>query len=86
MKLCSLLFISILGISVAYGQESVNYLNMDAHFIENKGQWPSQVKFLGVADKYNVWVTNDALIFDVALKDEGSTNAKDKQIKRDVTE
>jgi hypothetical protein len=46
-------------------QESKKLLQMRANhsrgFIENKGQWPSDVKFMGRSNGLDLWVTNEGL-------------------------
>lgn len=33
-------------------------------FIENKGQWAKEVRYLAKLDKMNIWITNDGVVYD----------------------
>jgi len=41
-------------------------------FMENKGQWPEGVQFLGRAPGFDYWVTEDGLVFDHFVNGSGS--------------
>jgi hypothetical protein len=34
------------------------------HFIENKGQWPDEVRFLSKKSGTNTWITNEGIVYD----------------------
>ncbi len=38
--------------------------NTPKTFIENKGQWPEEVRYLAKAGNVNVWITNDGVVYD----------------------
>lgn len=65
-----LVSIILMNFSTALSSEDkgVNYLNMGSHFIENKGQWPDNVKYLAVSGNYRTWITDKSLVFDVPIK------------------
>lgn len=42
--------------------------NIPVTFIENKGQWPSEVRFLGQTRGMNVWLTDKGLTYDIFSK------------------
>ncbi|MBK9248317.1 MAG: SBBP repeat-containing protein [Ignavibacteria bacterium] len=54
--------------------------NMPVTFVENKGQWPSQVRFLGQTRGMNVWLTEKGLTYDVFSK-RAATSAEIKSEK-----
>jgi hypothetical protein len=62
----TLLFL-ILAISIFAGsdqvQQQLNRVNKN-FFIENKGQWPSEVKYLAKAGGMNAWITNSGVVYD----------------------
>jgi gliding motility-associated-like protein len=45
-------------------QQLLNKSNKSQFFIENKGQWPNQVKFLARLGGMNCWITDSAVVFD----------------------
>ena len=62
----TLLFL-ILTISIFAGDENLrhqmNQVNKN-FFIENKGQWPSEVKYLAKVGGMNAWITNSGVVYD----------------------
>jgi hypothetical protein len=50
----------------AQGQEAQNLLNgIDRRFfIENKGQWPKEVKYLCKTGGMNAWITDNGVVYD----------------------
>ena len=50
-------------VSVKANQTKGNY------FIENKGQWPEEVKYLAQVGAMNAWITNDGVVYDYYLVD-----------------
>ena len=50
----TLISIVLTSYSITFSNEKVdvNYMNMGSHFIENKGQWPDNVKYLAVSGNY----------------------------------
>jgi Beta-propeller repeat/Secretion system C-terminal sorting domain len=62
----TLLFL-ILTISIFAGNEQIqdqlNRINKN-FFIENKGQWPSEVKYLAKVGGMNAWITNSGVVYD----------------------
>jgi hypothetical protein len=61
------LLILALTISIFGGNDSVqqqlNQVNKN-FFIENKGQWPSEVKYLAKVGGMNAWITNSGVVYD----------------------
>jgi hypothetical protein len=55
-----LLFLSHNNIAICFESLSVS----NSCFIENKGQWESQVKFLSQSGGRDVWITNNGITFD----------------------
>lgn len=84
IKLFSFAFL-LFGIVTAQGQ--VGKLNEDAQqklnnvdkqfFIENKGQWPSEVLYLTQMGGLNTWITTNGMLYEFykteELKDESTT-------------
>ncbi|MCA9747585.1 MAG: T9SS type A sorting domain-containing protein [Romboutsia sp.] len=66
----TLISIVLTSYSITFSNEKVdvNYMNMGSHFIENKGQWPDNVKYLAVSGNYRTWITDKSLVFDVPIK------------------
>ena len=46
-------------------------------FIENKGQWDKQVKFLAKLSGLNAWITDNGIVFDFYTIDKKETIKKD---------
>jgi hypothetical protein len=67
MKRVFLLIISFLSITIYAGNETasskINSINKN-FFIENKGQWPSEVKYLAKVGGMNAWITNSGVVYD----------------------
>jgi len=67
MKAVLFLFISLLTITIYAGnentQQKLNGVNKN-FFIENKGQWPSEVKYLAKIGGMNAWITNSGVVYD----------------------
>jgi hypothetical protein len=62
-----LLLFSLFAISIFAGNENIrNQLNRvnKNFFIENKGQWPSEVKYLAKVGGMNAWITNSGIVYD----------------------
>ena len=62
-----LFFVLILAGLIAFGRSGNATLPVakdQVFFIENQGQWPSQVQYLVKTSGVNVWITNRELIYD----------------------
>src|SRR5664279_2701209 len=44
-------------------QKDLNQVNKN-FFIENKGQWPAEVKYLARVGGMNAWITNSGVVYD----------------------
>ncbi|MDP4114805.1 MAG: SBBP repeat-containing protein [Bacteroidota bacterium] len=67
MRKCLFLFISLLTITLYAGnentQQKLNGVNKN-FFIQNTGQWPSEVKYLAKVGGMNAWITNSGVVYD----------------------
>ena len=45
-------------------QQLLNKANKSQFFIENKGQWPKQVKFWARLGGMNAWITDSGVVYD----------------------
>ena len=82
MKKTSLLIIAIILIATALnagGQTIPGKMKNDfsgRQFIENKGQWPAEVKYLAKANGMRAWITNSGVVYDF-FKVENTGNNED---------
>src|ERR1035437_547237 len=44
-------------------QQQLEHINKN-FFIENKGQWPEEVKYLARVGGMNAWITNSGVVYD----------------------
>jgi hypothetical protein len=51
------------------------------YFIENKGQWSDEVKYLAKTGGMNAWITKDAVVYDFYLMDNVKWRMKNEQQK-----
>ncbi len=67
------LYLLCLYSSAAQSQTAQNHYwrHMPPVFVENKGQWNSQARFVAQTSEMNVWLTNTGLVYDV-YRQEGS--------------
>ena len=67
MKRIFFLIISLLSIIIyadnGTASGKLNSINRN-FFIENKGQWPSEVKYLAKVGGMNAWITNSGVVYD----------------------
>jgi len=67
MRKVLFLIVSFLTITIYAGvnnlQQGLNNINKN-FFIENKGQWPSEVKYLAKVGGMNAWITNSGVVYD----------------------
>lgn len=68
MKKCKYLYIVILVLLMlnSIALFSISTINTDnkCFFVENKGQWNSDVKFLTCLPNCNIWITEQNIVFD----------------------
>lgn len=89
---------SALGLTVAYGQQGLSEVSKETKaramesfkaqkngFVENKGQWPSKVKFQARTPGLDVWVTESGWVFDQFSIQKGSSDSKIKKVGRAVS-
>ena len=55
----------------------VNPFHQNISFIENKGQWDKEVKFLARFNGMKVWVTESGIVFDLYQINKNNTNSLD---------
>jgi type IX secretion system substrate protein/beta-propeller repeat-containing protein len=62
------------------GKSSSNYStsNNEGLFIENKGQWPKEAKFLYQGQGVNTWLSNKSIVFDYYQMTEKNSNPVDQ--------
>jgi len=63
---CFFILFVLLNAGVSYSQNKSNQavLNSQSNFfIENKGQWDQQVKFLAKLNGLNLWVTENGIVY-----------------------
>ena len=62
----SIILLLLLGISFCFAESQKDLIkqNQKNFFIENKGQWPEEVKFLAKINGMNAWVTKSGITYD----------------------
>jgi hypothetical protein len=68
------IFIIMINMNL-FSEENLIKNNENFYFIENKGQWDKQVKFLAKVNGLNAWITNNGIVFDF-FKIDNSKNLK----------
>lgn len=66
--LAFLLFASTVSSWAQSSQAATTRPNIPVSFVENQGQWPSQVRFLGQTRGMNIWLTDLGLTYDIYSK------------------
>lgn len=66
MRLITILFLATLSLSaqIAKNPQKVLENSQSNFFIENKGQWDSQILYLSRIEGMNVWITNSGVVYD----------------------
>src|SRR5674476_1650077 len=66
-------------------QHQLNQVNKN-FFIENKGQWPSEVKFLAKVGGMNAWITNSGVVYDYFQINRNYNESETMKMPRDKKE
>ena len=66
MKTTLLLLILSVSLFAGDNEQSTKLLNNvnKNFFIENKGQWPKEVRYLARVGGMNCWITNSGVVYD----------------------
>ncbi len=60
---CVLLLASVVNVS-AQGKQQSKFSGRSRYFVENKGQWNDEVRFMHKGKSVNVWITDSAVVYD----------------------
>ncbi|MFC2130609.1 T9SS type A sorting domain-containing protein [Bacteroidota bacterium] len=74
-----ILFSLLMSVSAQPNAENLIKKSKSDFFIENKGQWPEEVRFLAKIGGMNAWITKSGVVYDY-YKIEKDPNAKEKGI------
>ncbi len=88
MKISCKIILAIIGFIASTrfsGAELLNSPNIQPCFVENQGQWPSNVLFFSRSPNLNVWITKQGIVFDKFKTNIASNDLDALKIEKDDT-